>query len=141
VLEQYPRKVKLIFKNYPLSQHQVSVKAAVAALAAERQGKFWEFHDLLFDRVNELDEDAIWDIAEDLGLDEDQLEHDMRDPRILLLINRDLQEGSRIGVMETPTLYINGSLQNTLSLEEFQAVIGRELAKLAKSSHGIASEN
>jgi hypothetical protein len=48
VLEKYPKKVKLVFKNFPLRNHKFSMKVAAAALAAGRQGKFWEFHDLLY---------------------------------------------------------------------------------------------
>jgi protein-disulfide isomerase len=48
VLEKNPNQVKLVFKNFPLRNHKFAMEAAIAALAAEKQGKFWEFHDLLF---------------------------------------------------------------------------------------------
>ena len=59
VLEKNPDKVKLVFKNFPLRNHKFAMPAATAALAAEKQGKFWEFHDLLFKDYNRLNEQKV----------------------------------------------------------------------------------
>ena len=69
VLEKYPKEVKIVLKNFPLNSHKFAKKAAAAALAAESQGKFWEFYDLLFENYNRLNDRKIRKIAIELGLD------------------------------------------------------------------------
>ena len=70
VLEKYPQDVKLVFKNFPLRNHKFAEKAAIAALAAGEQGKFWEFHDLLFKNYNKLSDQKIQEIAQAVGITE-----------------------------------------------------------------------
>ena len=129
VLEKYPKDVKLVFKNFPLRNHRFAKPAAVAALAAEKQGKFWEFHDLLFENYNRLNTQKIQEIAQELNLDINKFEQDQKDPEILAMISRDLAEGSKAGVRGTPTIFINGRLLKNRSLAGFQAQIDRELKK------------
>jgi protein-disulfide isomerase len=132
VLDQYKREVKLVYKNYPLRSHKVALKAAIAALAAERQGKFWEFHDLLFKNFNRLSDQKIRDISQDLGLDMETFQKDLKDPKIMAAIGRDVSEGAQAGVQGTPTIFINGRLLRNRSLEGFQSVIDKELGRLRK---------
>ena len=82
VLEQYPQQVKLVFKNFPLRSHSFAYKAAQASMAAEQQGKFWEFHDLLFKNYNRINDQKITEIMNDLNLDADQFQRAMQDPAI-----------------------------------------------------------
>ena len=110
VLEKNPNQVKLVFKNFPIRNHEFAMPAAIAALAAEKQGKFWEFHDLLFKDYNRLNEQKVKEIARQLDLDMEKFEKDRKDPRIRAMINRDLAEGNRAGVRGTPTIFINGRL-------------------------------
>ena len=77
VLEKYPAEVKYVFKNFPLSSHKFARPAAVAALAAGRQGKFWQFHDKLYQNYNRIDQQKIQDISLELGLDTVQFEKDI----------------------------------------------------------------
>jgi len=98
VLEKNPNQVKLVFKNFPLRNHKFAMEAAIAALAAEKQGKFWEFHDLLFKDYNRLNEQKVKEIAQQLKLDMEKFEMDRKDPQIRAMINRDLAEGNRAGV-------------------------------------------
>ncbi|MDH3567988.1 MAG: thioredoxin domain-containing protein, partial [Desulfobacteraceae bacterium] len=69
VLENNPENVKIVFKNFPLRRHKYATKAAMAALAADGQGKFWAFHDRLFENYKQLSDQKINDIARDLGFD------------------------------------------------------------------------
>ncbi len=132
VLEKYPKEVKLVSKNFPLAQHRFARKAAMAALAADRQGKFWEFHDLLFDNYNKLNDQKIREIAQQVGLDPERFERDLKDPRIEAMVNKDMQDGANAGVQGTPTVFINGRLLRNRSLAGFEAVIDRELQKTRK---------
>ena len=129
VLEKYPNQVKLVFKNFPLRNHQFAMQAAIAALAAEKQGKFWEFHDLLFKDYSHLNEEKIKEIAQQLKLNMEKFEKDRKDPRIRAMINRDLAEGNRAGVRGTPTGFINGRLLRNRSMAGFQELIEKALKK------------
>ena len=132
VLEKYQGKVKLVFKNFPLSTHQFARKAAAAALAAGKQGKFWELHDRLFQNFNRLNDQVVQEQAKELGLDLQKFDKDMADPQIMQVINQDLQDGAKAGVRGTPTLFVNGSLLRNTNLEGFQAAIDKELEKRGK---------
>ena len=123
VLEKNPESVKLVFKHFPLNSHKFSRQAAVAAVAAGRQRKFWEFHDLLFKEYNRLNEQKILEIAQQLNLDMKKFDQDRKDPGIETIINRDLAEGNRIGVRGTPTVFINGRLLRNRNLAGFQDMI------------------
>jgi protein-disulfide isomerase len=129
VLEKNPNQVKLVFKNFPIRNHKFAMSAAIAALAAEKQGKFWEFHDLLFKDYNRLNEQKVKEIAQQLNLDMEKFEKDRKDPQIRTLINQDLSEGNRAGVQGTPTVFINGRLLRNRSMAGFQELIGKALKK------------
>jgi protein-disulfide isomerase len=129
VLEKNPNQVKLVFKNFPLRNHKFAMPAAIAALAAEKQGKFWEFHDRLFKDYNRLNEQKVKEIAQQLNLDMEKFEKDRKDPRIRAMINRDLAEAKRAGVRGTPTVFINGRLVRNRSMTGFQELIEKALKK------------
>ncbi len=131
VLEKNPDTVKMVFKNMPLSFHKYADKSARAALAAEKQGKFWEFHDELF-ASPKLNDTAIDDIAKKLELNIEQWKADMNSAAIKQKVARDIQQAQQAGVTGTPTVYINGRIPQNRSLQGFQAVIDEELSKKAK---------
>lgn len=132
VLEKYPKEVKLVVKNFPLRQHKFARKAAIAALAANRQEKFWQLHDRLFDNYNKLSDKKIREIAQEVGLDMEKFEKDRKDPRIVVMVNKDLRDAAKAGVQGTPTVFINGRLLRNRTLKGFQAVIEKELQKTRK---------
>jgi protein-disulfide isomerase len=129
VFETYPKVVKLAIKNFPLPNHKFARQAAVAALAADRQGKFWEFHDELYKNYSRLSEEKIQEIAQQLGLDTAKLDQDMKAPEINAIVENDLREGKNAGVRGIPTIFINGRLLRDRSLAGFQAAIEKELAE------------
>jgi protein-disulfide isomerase len=129
VLEKYPGKVKVVFKNFPLRNHKMALPAATAAMAAGKQGKFWEYHDKVFENFRRLNEETLKQFAAELDLDMNRFDKDRASSEITSLINRDIREGSRIGVRGTPTLFINGKRLNQRSLEAFSAAIENELKK------------
>ena len=132
VLEKNPNQVKLVFKNFPIRNHKFAMPAAIAALAAEKQGKFWEFHDLLFKDYNRLNEQKVKEIAQQLKLDMEKFEKDRKDPQIRAMINREVSEGNRAGVRGTPTVFINGRLLRNRSMAGFQELIEKALKKPAQ---------
>lgn len=107
----------------------MALPAAKAALAAGRQGKFWEYHDKVFENYSKLNEEAFKQFASGLDLDMVRFNNDRSSPEIASLITRDMREASRIGVRGTPTIFINGKRLNQRSLEAFSAAIENELKK------------
>ncbi|MFC1828535.1 DsbA family protein [Thermodesulfobacteriota bacterium] len=129
VLEKYPRDVKLVFKNYPLRNHKFVRPAAIAALAAGKQGRFWEFHDLLFKNYSRLTAQKINEIARQLDLNMVQFEKDQKDSRIQDQVARDLSDGAKVSVRGTPTVFINGRLLRNRDLTGFQRLIEKVMEK------------
>ncbi len=128
-MAQYPNEVKFYFKNFPLSLHRYSKKAAIAALAADRQGEFWEFHNKLFENYRSLSDEKITEIAKELGLDMNTFEKDRHSASINNLVNRDMMEAQKIGVRSTPSVFINGKLLQRRNLKNFQLRIDAGLKK------------
>ncbi len=130
MLEQYPNDVKLVFKNFPLTRiHKFAMNAAVSALAANQQGKFWEFHSELFKNYNNLNDKKFEEIAQSLELDMEQFKQDMGNPALAAMVQRDLKDGVEAGVRGTPAIFINGRVLQQRSLPGFKQIIDEELAK------------
>jgi len=131
VLEQYPKDVKLVFKQFPLGNHKFAAPAALSTLAANEQGKFWELHDLIFANFNKLDNNKIRSLAEEAGLDMARYDQDLKKnaKNYTGLIQRDMREGQQNGVRGTPTIFVNGRLLKQRSLPGFKAVVEKEIAK------------
>ncbi len=97
-----------MFKHYPLDFHKDAKPAAVAAVAAMKQGKFWEFHDLVFKNQKEIGAAKLEEYAKQAGLDLAKWQTDMKDPSVDKILARDKQEAERAGVSGTPTMFLNG---------------------------------
>jgi len=129
VLEKNPKDVKLVIKHFPLPSHNFAKKAAIAALAAEKQGKFWEMHEKLFAHQKQLGDAKVEEIARELGLNMERFDQDLKDPEMQSRIDRDLNNGHQANVRGTPAIFMNGKLLNQRSLPGFQQAIDAELKK------------
>lgn len=127
VLDKNPDTVKLVFMNMPLNFHKFADPSARAALAAHKQGKFWEFHDELF-RTKPLNTNTINNVAAKIGLDIEQYNKDMQSKEIRSRLNKDMLEAQKAGVTGTPTIFINGKKLQNRSPQGFQAMINAELS-------------
>ncbi len=132
MLKNNPQTVKVVFKNFPLRTHRFAATAATAALAAGRQGKFWEFHDELFRDYQRLSDTKINEIARKLGLNEAQFTKDLKDPLILAKIREDYQEGINSDVKGIPAIFVNGKRVRSRSVQGFQDIIEKELKNTKK---------
>lgn len=130
VHEKYPDEVKLMFMNFPLSKHPYAKGAAIAAFAARRQGKFWEYHDRLFENFDNLSDHKFQEIARELGLDPETFEKDRNDLKTVARVNQDIRYGARLGVTGTPTIFVNGNVSRARTLEELQAEVEQELQRV-----------
>ena len=134
MIEKYPKQVKIVYKNFPIRSHKYSEPAAKAALAAQKQGKFWPFHDLLYAHYKELGDKKIREIANQLKLDMVRFEKDRKSPAIAGKVSADLRDGSNAGIRGVPTVFINGRRLRKRSLEGFSGMIEKELEKAGNSS-------
>jgi protein-disulfide isomerase len=108
VLEEFKDDVKIVFKHYPLSTHTNARTAAEAAVAAHKQGKFWAYNDRLWNIADGLTPAAMEQQAKEVGLDVAKWRSDMESEAVKTRVQKDRDEGSALGIMATPTLYING---------------------------------
>lgn len=108
----YGDKVHFVFKHYPLRMHEWAKPAAVAAECAGRQGKFWEYHDRLYDRqdewTNEKFEDFLSAYAAFVHLDQKQWQACRQDPSSMAAVASDQKDAGDAWVASTPTFFING---------------------------------
>ena len=124
VLETYPKDVRLVYKQFPLTSiHPNAMPASKAAVAAGRQGKFWEMHSLIFENQRQLSPEKFTEFAEKLSLDVVQFQKDMESPETLAQINREMQEGKAADVTGTPTIFVNGKRLMNRSLDGFKQMI------------------
>jgi predicted DsbA family dithiol-disulfide isomerase len=109
VLAKHPDTVALAYRDMPMSKiHPLARQAAEAARCAGEQGKFWEYHDLLFADQRNLDQDGLMDKARSLKLDEQQFESCLTSEKFKAQVQQDSQAGMRVGVNATPGFFING---------------------------------
>lgn len=122
--------VKLVFKHYPLPNHNLARPAALAAMAAHEQGKFWAYHDKVFEiETKNLKSKDFVKIAEELGLDMEKFNADMKSEKLVKHILADINDANSIGVTGTPSVFVNGKKTNQRSVPGFQQLINYELQK------------
>jgi protein-disulfide isomerase len=130
ILDEFKGDVKLYFKHYPLPQHTNARLAAEAAVAAQKQGKFWQYEDKLWANQDNLSPAEMEKYAKESGLDVAKFRQDLDDKTTKERVQKDRVDGSTLGLSSTPTLYINGreytDARDTESLREW---IKEELAR------------
>ena len=129
LLEKNPETVRVVIKNYPISRHKFAEQAARASLAADLQGKYWEFHDRLFDNYKELSTEKIDEIAAELELDMKRFKTDMESQAVRQQVNMDRRDGREAGVSGTPIMFVNGIKVRDRSITGIQKLINKQLAK------------
>ena len=128
-MAHYGDKVSVVFKHFPLSFHSEAHLAAQAAECARDQGKFWEYHDVLFANQGRLLPPDLVEHALQLELDAETFEACLRSQKYVGRVDADLAEGGSIGMSGTPGFYVNGiALSGALPFENFKEIIDEELA-------------
>ena len=130
LMTKYGDRVKLVWKDFPLPNHPDARPAAEAALCANDQGKFWAYHDKLFDNQNELTASNLKEWAAQLGMNAATFNACFDRGTYRQLVEQDQEEGSRWGVSSTPTVYINGrAVVGAMPIETYETIIQEELAR------------
>jgi protein-disulfide isomerase len=132
---RYPDQIRLVHRDFPLDKlHQGARSAHEAARCAEEQGKFWEYHDLLYANAPKASPEQLQGYAQQVGLEVADFTQCLASGKHKAEINRDLEDGRRFGVTGTPHFFVNGrSLIGAQPIEKFVALIEEELAE-AKTS-------
>jgi protein-disulfide isomerase len=130
VIEQYSGKIRFVVRDYPLTElHEHAYRAALAAAAANKQGKFFEYIAILYKNQDALDDASLTKYATQLGLNAQQFEIDFKSDATAAEVKKDIADGETYHVTGTPTIFINGVRMRSLSAEVFKAAIDRSLAK------------
>jgi protein-disulfide isomerase len=127
VMQAYPKELKFVYKEFPLPMHPNAMPASKAAVAAQRQGKYWEMHDKLFANQQALQPDNFKQYAQELGLDVAKFEQDMNSPEVQAQIAEDMALAKQAGVGGTPTLFVAGKRVQNRSLEGIKQMVDEAL--------------
>jgi len=128
VLQAYPKDVKFVYKQFPLTSiHPQALPASKAALAAGKQGKYWEMHALLLENSRALGPEKFKELAQKLNLDLARFERDMSSPEIQQQIDEEMQQARAADVTGTPTLFVNGKRLMNRSFDGFKQMIDAAL--------------
>lgn len=126
-MAKYQGKVTLVYKHFPLiSIHPQAMPAAKAAWAAQQQGKFWEYHNALFEQQKQLGEELYGAIAKKLNLNLAKFNSDRQSPAATAAIQKDMQLGQSLGLEGTPFFILNGeTFSGAVDLSEMEKVLAR----------------
>ncbi len=129
--KDYGTRLRVVMKEFPLGMHPMARPAAMAALAAGAQGKYWEMHDKLFANQRALDPASLEQYAREVGLDMARFKADLTNPTLAARIEKDTALGTSVGVTGTPAIFINARRMagGASPIEVFKALIDEELAK------------
>jgi protein-disulfide isomerase len=130
LLAKYQGRVSLAYRDFPLrGMHGQAELGAESSRCASEQGRFWEYHDLLFENPDKLNRNGLLELARYVKLDEKQFDSCLSSGKYRAHVERDLQDGIQAGVMGTPAIFINGTLLSGAQPEAaFEKVIESELA-------------
>jgi protein-disulfide isomerase len=123
--------VRFVWKHLPLDIHKDAPAAHLASVAAQKQGKFWEFHDKLFANQRAIKMDNLKQYAQELGLDMARFDKDMLDAKNKKLVDTDMAEAAAMGLTGTPGFFVNGRyLRGAKPFADFAKLINAELTRL-----------
>jgi protein-disulfide isomerase len=138
LVEQYAGKVSVRYKDFPLPMHPMAEKAAEAARCASEQGKFWEYHNLLF-KDKKLEVSDLKQEAKSLHLEEDKFDQCLDSGRESTSVEKDRQEGVKLGLSGTPSFFINGHFfSGAVDYATLQQMVDQQLNALLSSAQEVA---
>lgn len=133
IIEKYVKtgKARFVYRDFPISAiHSEAQKSAEAAECADEQGKFWPYHNILYQRQNELSPQNYKKWAVELGLNAKQFTDCLDSGKYAGEVEKDLQDGQTAGVNGTPTTFVNGRMvQGAVPFSQFAAIIEEELKR------------
>jgi len=133
ISEKYGDRVRLVYRHFPLPDiHPRAMEAALAGSCAAEQGKFWPYHDVLFNNQQKLEKADLIRYGGEVGLSVGQFEKCMASPKAAAVVSDDIAEARALGLSTTPTFFINGRvLLGAQPYENFEKLIERELSRIS----------
>jgi protein-disulfide isomerase len=128
LMKEYGDKVRLVARDFPLNQHTEALKAAEAAEAAREQGRYWEYVQVLLRNQSALGVDKLKSYATEIGLDRTRFDTGLDSGKFAELVQRDVDEGMKLGLKATPTLFLNGRRISVKSYEDLKARVDAVLS-------------
>jgi protein-disulfide isomerase len=140
LVKEYGDKVRLVTRDFPLTQHSEAFKAAEAAEAAREQGKYWEYIHVLMRNQSALGVEQLKSYATELGLDRARFDSALDTGKFKETIQTDVDEGLKLGLNATPTIFINGRRVAVKGYEELKASVEAALKSLSLTTRaGVTS--
>jgi protein-disulfide isomerase len=121
LVKEYGDKVRLVTRDFPLTQHSEAFKAAEAAEAAREQGRYWEYMHLLLNNQSALSVDKLKNYASELSLDRARFDSALDSGKFSESVKRDIDDGMKLGINATPTIFINGRRVRMTDYEQLKA--------------------
>jgi len=139
VISEFPGKIRFVARDFPLQNiHENAFNAALAAGAANAQGKFFEYGEILYRNQDALDVGSLKKYARQIGLNMAQFESDFASEKIAAEVRHDMADGAGYGVTGTPTVFVNGIMVRRLTAESFREAIrnavGRPISQATKTA-------
>ncbi len=129
---KYGKKIKIVFKNFPLPFHTQAKKASIASLCAHKQNKkyFWKMYYGFFGDQSIINPQGIEKLAKKVGVEMNAFKECLEDDKIAQVIEKDIEQGKKVGVNSTPTFFVNGQMINgAQDIEVFSEIIDEEFKK------------
>ena len=138
LVEEYGGKVRLVTRDFPLSQHPEALKAAEAAEAAREQGKYWEYVEILLRNQTALGLPKLKEYASELALDRVLFDKALESGKFTETVQRDIEEGVRLRIDSTPTIFVNGRRATDISYEALKATVETTLKALTAKTSALS---
>lgn len=133
IAKHYGDRIRIVYKHFPLSIHPQAFQAAQASVCADSQGKFWQYHDSLFNSDGDMSLAYLLKIGASIGLDQEEFSHCLSSVAAKEVVMRDSQEAQKLSIQGTPTFLLNGKLiKGALNEDEFKKAIDNELEIMGK---------
>jgi len=124
--KMYGKKIRIVYKHYPLPSHPEARPAAEASMCVNEQSsdKFWKYHDMLFDNMKAWTNDELKDYAKKVGVDEKKFDECFASKKYAAHVDASIAEGQRLGVNSTPSFFVNSQLiKGAQPVAEFKEII------------------
>jgi protein-disulfide isomerase len=134
--------LRIVFKHNALPFHNRAMPAAIASMAAHKQGKFWEYHDKMFAGGSRaLSDSDLEKYAQAVGLNMGKFKKDLADPQLKAFIQKDMDLAAKVNAKGTPNSFVNGrNLRGAVPYPQFEKLITEELAKAKTKCAGLSGD-
>ena len=129
IKDEYSDKIFYVFRDLPIASHQYAYDAAWAAKCANKQGKFWDYHDILFENQKQLNRDSLIKYAKKVGMDDSAFQTCLNDKSISKMVEEDVTQAQELNINGTPTMVLQVSTNNKIKGEVIEGAVSYQVLK------------